>query len=74
MDMFIVIHSRLDDCDFTVDTTTIMTYESKDVIDPDDSVHKCIVYTLTNGVIIQEEFSSDSDRDSRLELLDTYNL
>lgn len=72
MDMFILVNSRQDDREISLNIINVSLYESKDLIDPDGSIHKCIIYTLRNGLKIEEEFDSDSDRQNKLDELDTY--
>lgn len=73
MNMFINVNSRLDNREIDLNMVNVLNYESKDVVDPDGSTHKCIIYTLTNGIKIEEEFDNDSDREAKLESLEAYN-
>ena len=72
MDMFVLVNSRLDDREISLNMINVTLFESKDVKDPDGSIHKCIVYTLRNGLKIEEEFDSDSDRQDKLNELNNY--
>lgn len=72
MNLFINIHDRVLDRDLTLNMTTVETYEAKDIEDLDGTIHICIIYRSNNGLIFEEEFNSDSDRQDKLDELDSY--
>lgn len=72
MDLFMTIHDRKEDRDIDLEMTTLESYKEADIIDIDKLTHKCIVYIMRNGLRIEEEFSSDADRQARMDMLDMY--
>lgn len=72
MDLFITIHDRFKDVDMGLNMVTVETYKAQDIIDPDKTVHICIIYKTNNGLIFEEEFDSDSARQNKLNELDAY--
>ena len=72
MNMFITIHDRKEDRDLNTDITTVESFYSALVTDVDKSKHICIVYIMRNGIRIEEEFDSDSDRQIKLDELNSY--
>ena len=72
MNMFITIHDRKEDRDLKTDITTVESFHSALVTDVDKSEHICIIYIMRNGIRIEEEFDSDSDRQIKLDELNSY--
>jgi len=72
MDLFMTIHDRKEDRDIDLEMTTLESYKEADIIDIDKLTHKCIVYIMRNGLRIEEEFSSDAERQERIDMLNMY--
>lgn len=72
MDLFITVHDREKDIDIQLNMATVESYEEATVVDMDESQHICIIYKISNGLRIIEEFSSASDRDDKMAELDEY--
>lgn len=72
MNLFITVHDREKDIDIELNMSTVESYEEATVVDMDESQHICIIYRISNGIRIIEEFSSDSDRESKMAELDEY--
>lgn len=72
MKLFITVHDRKQDKDIELNMSTVESYKEKTITDLDNTQHICILYIIDNGLRIEEEFASISDRDEKMEELDEY--
>ena len=72
MNMFITIHDRKEDKDLNIDITTVESYKKDLITDIDKSQHLCIIYIIRNGIRIEEEFSTENDRNEKFDELNSY--
>lgn len=67
--MFITIHDRRADEDLSTNITLLQSWQSKDEIDKNGTTHYLIIYRLLENRLLEEEFTSESDRDDKLNTL-----
>lgn len=72
MKLFITVHDRKQDKDIELNMSTVESYKEKTITDLDNTQHICILYIIDNGLRIEEEFDSVSDRNEKMEELDSY--
>lgn len=69
MNMFIQIIDRTTNNILSTDVTQIKSYSVQNQKDKDGNVHYLIVYSLPNNAYVEEEFTSDTDRQTKLDEL-----
>ena len=72
MNLFMTIHDRQKDTDITLEMTSVESYKEAIITDIDKTTHICIIYIISNGLRIEEEFSSEKERQKRIEELNLY--
>ena len=71
MNFFISITDSATNNTLNIDITQIKTYNARDYVDENAVVHYLIHYTLTNNIIIREEFPDSSLRNKKMDELDS---
>lgn len=72
MTMFIQIIDRVTNNILSVDITTIKSYSIQNQKDKENNIHYLIVYSLPHNAYIEEEFTSDTERQTKLDELSLF--
>lgn len=70
MNSFLSVTNRKTSTELHVNINRIKSYQTTDRLDKENNTHYLLIYILDNNIILEEEFTSDTERQTKLSTLD----